>query len=293
MEPFIRTFEIDGKQTSKTTFRTGIVEHFTKVEGRTFLDLGAGDGYESRALAYRGAKMATAVEGKDKIFKLAFDAQESLKLPNHEVKQLDVRRIDEYGLDKADVTLCFGFLYHLENPFNVLKRIKNVTKDVLLLETHVAPERPDVLVDKHVNAFRGDVCPLYMDGALFQGMYRPHYGDPRQTKGSLDADWTFWLTAESLMKAVLWAGFDIIDYHYEPDSTSPEAIRKWGGIQGFGFANTKVLIVAKPKNDTPVEVCEPVLSSAPNKIVPPGLPPYPPLGQRVFRKVARMIGLCE
>ena len=49
--PWIRTFTIDGGETSSRTHRTGLIEHYTPIAGQTFLDVGAADGYESRALA--------------------------------------------------------------------------------------------------------------------------------------------------------------------------------------------------------------------------------------------------
>ena len=55
--------------------------------------------------------------------------------------------------------LCFGFLYHLENPFNVLKRLRNVTGDLLLLETHVAPRSFAGLLRRHVS-----ILPFDMHG---------------------------------------------------------------------------------------------------------------------------------
>ena len=89
--PWIREFEIDGAKTTDTTYRTAIIEHYTTILGRSFIDLGAADAYEARAMAHRGARLALAVEGKDRQFVLAKAAQDYLRLPNHDVKKLDVR----------------------------------------------------------------------------------------------------------------------------------------------------------------------------------------------------------
>jgi len=285
--PWIREFEIDGKTVTDTTHRTPIVEYYAPIKDRTFIDLGAGDGHESRAIAHRGAKLALAIEGKDKIFKMAKDAQDYLKIPNHEVRQLDVRYIDTFGLEPFDVVMCFGFIYHVVNPFNFLKRVKNITKSTLLLETHIAPLTDDGLIEKHRGNIRGPVSSIYLDGGHFLGRYCPHVGDPAQTKGSLDAPWTFWLTGDSLVKAVTESGFKIIEYLHEVDNLTPEPIRKNATDLGFGLANTKVLIVAEPKDDKPNVVSDPVESLDPDKLVPPTCPEYvpPDILTRIVRKL--------
>src|SRR5258708_1385213 len=119
-KPFMRTFVIDGKEGTDVTLRLPIVQHYTPIKGQTFLDLGSGDGCESRAIALAGAKSVISIEGKDRMFQVAKEAQDYLKLTNHQVLQYDVRKIDTYGLEKFDVVTCFGLLYHMTNPFNVL-----------------------------------------------------------------------------------------------------------------------------------------------------------------------------
>ncbi len=253
-KPWIRTLMIDGEEKTDTTYRTPIIEYYTEIKGRTFIDLGAADGYDSRAVAFRGAETVLSVEGKDALIKNAIEAQEYFKLPNLKIIQKDVRLIDTFGLARFDVVLCFGLLYHMENPFNVLKRIKNITGDLLLLETHVAPLKMEGLKKKHIHTLRSSFELIELDGIPFEGKIVYHKGDHKTSKGSLEAPWTFWLTIESLFKALIKAGFYIRDYHFEPDKNTPEVIRKWGSILGFGYANTKVFIAASPKDHEFVEV---------------------------------------
>lgn len=246
--PWIRTFTIDGVETSSRTLRTGLIEHYTPIAGQTFLDVGAADGYESRAMALAGAAQALAVEGKEAPLQIATAARDHLGLINHDVRELDARLIDTYGLDRFDVVLCFGLLYHLENPFNVLKRLRNVTGRLLLLETHVAPRSFTGLLPKHIAILPFDMHRVEFDGAAFEGKFVPHRDEHAKTKGSLDSRWSFWLTQESLVKAVTRAGFSIFDYHFEIDSGSPDAVQKWGRTLGFGHPNTKVWLAATPSS---------------------------------------------
>ena len=177
---------------------------------------------------------------------MATAARDYLGLVNHDVRQLDARLIDTYGLNPFDVVLCFGLLYHMENPFNVLKRLRNVTGRLLLLETHAAPRSFVGLLPKHVAILPFDMHRVELDGATFEGKFVPHREKHTKTKGSLDSRWSFWLTQESLVKAVTRAGFSIFDYHFEIDPGSPDAVRKWGRGLGFGHANTKVWLAATP-----------------------------------------------
>ncbi|MEA3347204.1 MAG: class I SAM-dependent methyltransferase, partial [Candidatus Auribacterota bacterium] len=254
---WIRTFNINGEERTDTTNRTPIIEHYTRIEENTYIDIGAGDGYESRALSLRGAKKTLAVEGKESIYQLARRAQDYLKLNNHEVKQLDVRKIDTFGLGKFDVVLCFGLLYHMTNPFNLLKRIKNITGELLLLETHIVPPEMEGLIKKHQYRFSFERHIVELDGIKFDGKIVEHLGDFKQTKGSLDSSWTFWLNIEALFEAILLAGFEITHFHYNPNESWPEKVRKTGMAVMFGEKNTKVFIVARPVDDQEVEVEEP------------------------------------
>ena len=48
---WIRSFDVDGEDRQDVTYRTPIIEHYVDIAGKTFLDVGAADGYESRAVA--------------------------------------------------------------------------------------------------------------------------------------------------------------------------------------------------------------------------------------------------
>jgi|GEM_PF-2552864 len=266
-----RFFDIDGEERADTTFRTRIIEDLMAVEGRSFLDVGAADGYEARALALRGASRALAVEGKESLYVQARKAAELLGLGNHDVVKGDVRVIDELGLETFDCVLCFGFLYHMSNPFNVLKRLARVTNDHLLLETHIAPEpwAENLLKEKHRGALLAGVKTLYLDGERFEGRVCMHRGDQAHSKGSLDENWTFWLTAPSLVKALTRAGFRIEAWHHESDPRTPVAIARYGEALGFGHANTKVFVVARVDPARRSEVGPGDISSEPDALVRP------------------------
>lgn len=51
----------------------------------------------------------------------------------------DVRNLSNYG--EFDIVLCYGLLYHLNDPVAFLNLLGKTTKKLLLLNTHFAPER--------------------------------------------------------------------------------------------------------------------------------------------------------
>lgn len=268
----LRTFLIDGKVTTDTTFRTRIIESITEIAGKSFIDVGAADGYEARALACRAAATAVAVEGKDSLFAQALKAAEIRGLKNHRAVQADIRRIDEYQLGEFDCVLCFGVLYHMSNPFNLLKRLARVSRGLLLLETHVAPEpwAESLLLPKHAGALLQGTRTLFLDGQRFEGRVCLHRGSHGVSKGSLDEQWTFWLTQASLIKALTRSGFAIEAWYHETDAGTPSEIARYGSELGFGHANTKVFVVARLLDRERGPVAAGTVSHSDSRIVDPG-----------------------
>ena len=242
----MKKFLIDNQLVDHTTYRTRIIEKYCKIKNQTFYDIGAGEAFESLALAHRGARQVTAIEGKKHFYDLAKKTITKKKLRNCKLKKFDARKVN--NLEPVDNVICFAFLYHLSNPFNFLKRVRTICKKKLFIETHVAPLNSIGLIPKHKTAFMttGGVQNIFLDRISFQGRYRHHFGNPLHTKGSLDENWTFWLTPDSLIKALLFSGFEIERYFHEIDLTSPNVIKVYGKKLGFGFSNTKVFIIAKP-----------------------------------------------
>jgi hypothetical protein len=269
----IRSFTIDGLVDTETTHRTGIIESITPVSGRSFLDVGACDGYESRALAVRGASRVIAVEGKRALWEQASRAAELIGVPTHRAVLGDIRRIDELDLGVFDCVCCFGVLYHMSNPFNLLKRLAHSCSDLLLLETHIAPEpwTERELLSKHRGALLPGVRTLYLDGARFEGRVCIHRGEHDASIGSLDERWTFWLTASSLAKALTRSGFTILQWHHELDAQSPEMIAKRGRDLRFGYANSKIFVVARVEPVRRMPIVAGSVSSDPDRLVQPDM----------------------
>jgi tRNA (mo5U34)-methyltransferase len=142
------------------------------LEGAHVLDIGAWDGYFSFEMERRGAASVTALDSyswstdrprylkyKSSVTppevllppdesgcwdpvglpgRAGFDkAREAL---NSRVKPVvgDFMTIDLDRLGQFDIVLFLGVLYHLKDPFLALKRLRQITRDVVVIETGVA-----------------------------------------------------------------------------------------------------------------------------------------------------------
>jgi FkbM family methyltransferase len=159
----------------------------------TALDAGCGIGFFSGLLRECGLSVR------------AFDGRQGnvdeaiLRHPEIAFGQGDIEDSSIVGLGKYDLVLCFGLLYHLENPLRAIRHLRALTGKVLLLESMcIASEDPYMLLreeprnetqsltDLAFYASEGCIVKmLYRSG--FNAVYRlaplPDHDDFRETQG--------------------------------------------------------------------------------------------------------------
>ena len=108
---------------------------------KTALDCGAGVGFFSRTLADCGLNV------------LGFDgraenvAEARKRFPDIAFEQADLEDRSIVALGKFDLVLCFGLLYHLENPLLAVRHLRSLTEKCLLLESMCVPDdKPSMLL---------------------------------------------------------------------------------------------------------------------------------------------------
>ena len=111
------------------------------LRGKTFLDIGCNDGGYCVAAIARGA---ARVLGVDQF------VQDGMRfLMEHRVYPFEFRHMDLFSdeflqLPVFDFVLFAGVLYHVQDPIEALRRVRRVTGETTIIETHVDERHPDV-----------------------------------------------------------------------------------------------------------------------------------------------------
>jgi SAM-dependent methyltransferase len=100
---------------------------------KTALDVGCGFGYFADVLAGRGLQVLGVDARSENV------AEAARRSPNIEWRVGDIEDPDTRALGEFDLVLCFGLLYHLENPFRAIRNLAALTRSVLICESVVAP----------------------------------------------------------------------------------------------------------------------------------------------------------
>ena len=113
-----------------------------RLDGKSVLDIGAWDGFYSFEAERRGASRVLAVDsyawdGRNWSNKDGFELARRALGSRVEDKQVEVLDISPQRVGEFDLVLFLGVLYHMRYPLLALERVASVTKEQLILETHV------------------------------------------------------------------------------------------------------------------------------------------------------------
>ena len=181
------------------------------LSGKRLIDLGCLEGGLSFEMA-REDMIVLGVEGRESNFRKCQMIEEYFALPNLNYIHLDVKGLsrEEHGV--FDVILCCGLLYHLDDPVRFLHAINSMTSErgVLFLDTHIAPS-DEKISDCIYRTDLSDIESMESEGVTYQGRWFQEYSESME---GTDEEWasisnyrSYWLTYESLMRALFNAGF--------------------------------------------------------------------------------------
>ena len=110
-----------------------------QVNLKTAADIGCGPGYFSKFLCSLGYQV-TAVDGREE------NVQEAKRrYPEIQFVTGNAEDLAQVGLGMFDLVLCFGLLYHLENPLRAIRFLSSITSKVLLVESMIVPGKDPAL----------------------------------------------------------------------------------------------------------------------------------------------------
>jgi hypothetical protein len=115
------------------------------VAGRTFADLGGMwgiNGEHSFLAEQAGAARVVLVDtwASEEFERRRTDSGSSVEFVQGDVTSREVLR----KVGEVDVVWCFGLLYHLPNPLDLLVALRDICTGTLVLETLTVPERSDI-----------------------------------------------------------------------------------------------------------------------------------------------------
>jgi tRNA (mo5U34)-methyltransferase len=112
------------------------------MTGKTFLDIGCWDGFNSFEARRRGAARVLATDhfawskdcwGDRRSFELA----RAHLAPDVEVRDIDLPDLSVETVGSFDVVLFAGVFYHLRHPFLALEKLAPLATDTFIVETHL------------------------------------------------------------------------------------------------------------------------------------------------------------
>jgi FkbM family methyltransferase len=138
------------------------------------VDAGCGVGFFSQTLAECGLHVC-GFDGRAENV-----AEARRRFPGIPFEQADVQDRTILRLGRFDLVLCFGLLYHLENPLLAIRNLRGLTEKCLLLESMCLPdEKPSMLLREEPH--QGDQSLTDMacypsEGSLVKMLYRAGFG---------------------------------------------------------------------------------------------------------------------
>lgn len=150
-------------------------------------DLGCGPGWFTK----RMDSLELDVVGLEARSQLVDEARR--QAPRARIEVFDFDAVGFTQLPKPrDFVLCFGLLYHLENPLRALRIARRLAKDALLLETMIVPGEiaSARLVRENANETQGvrDLAMILTQPGLEQALWAAGFENLRRRDAPIDHD---------------------------------------------------------------------------------------------------------
>jgi hypothetical protein len=216
LDPWWFAFEVGGhtfggrvpRDTNKVDLFFDCAHRLGRVE--TILELGAHEGNHSLQLASRpGVRRVVALEGREDNVRRAGLVLEAFGPKNVEFRQYNLERFEPAEFTGFDAVFCSGLLYHLPEPWALIRKVAGICR-FLFLDTHYAATEETI-----VGPYRG----------------RWHKEGPDPLSGLSER--SFWLTFKDLVLVLMESGFLV---RYIHDGGNGEGDRVWLFAEQVGTA---------------------------------------------------------
>jgi len=110
------------------------------LSGKTVLDIGTTNGGAAFEAERRGARSVVATDIVPASW-FGFDQIRDFLGSDVEFAQLSVYELGSVLVERFDIVIFWGVLYHLRHPLLAIDNVREVTRELLLLETAVADDQ--------------------------------------------------------------------------------------------------------------------------------------------------------
>jgi SAM-dependent methyltransferase len=208
-----------GDDTRTRAIKYYLDKYLNKQQTNRVIDLGCLEGGVSLELA-RAGYQTLGVEGQSSNFEKCKLVKRYFDLDNLDFIHQDVKTLESESVGTFNAIVCCGLLYHLDDPVDFLSTLNEITdhNSVLFLDTHVAPEDHMINQCKHAGKLSEMVGLEHQEHQYLGRWFEEYLDDERNTgKGAWSAasnSRSFWLTKESLLRALYHNNFKFIEVPY-------------------------------------------------------------------------------
>ena len=184
------------------------------LHGMSILELGPLEGAHTYQLAKLGADRILAIEANAEAFLKSLVVKEIPQTPRCQFLLGDCLKFLQESGDTFDIIFCSGVLYHMENPFDLIKAISLRTNRVFLWTHYYNPgtQGGPTLLPRAVDCDGLDLTfyeHVYGDGVESDTFY----GGNRTTAS--------WLSKEGIERCFRHFGFDLTIHEDAPHQVGP------------------------------------------------------------------------
>ena len=128
-------------ETRRQMLETAVRAHFgDRLPSSRAVDVGCHEGYYTFSLREMGVAEVLGLDFREDNLRRARFVAQQLGIQQVQFQQADAEELNPADFGEFPLTLCYGLLYHVENPMRVLRRLHALTGELLVLETQVVDE---------------------------------------------------------------------------------------------------------------------------------------------------------
>ena len=186
-------------------------QYKTKYALQNAIDVSCHEGYYSHVLAHHFQNVVGVDKNHNSLKKaqLITDVLEKRNITFHHAA------IEDWQGDAADFVLCFGLLYHIENPVQMIRKLAAITKSAICIESQILPAETIVQVE--------DGC--YKKLRDIKGSFGLCFDYPEISEGGL-TELALVPSREALMTLLHHFGFKNIQFYMPHENDYEQFVRQ-------------------------------------------------------------------